>query len=110
MTSPRSPSRRLEAAAILSSHGLADTSTTALAFLAVGTGPEANPIVATLLETHPLLAVLVMFAVPVFATAVYVVAAEALDLAPWYAIGVSSVGVLVALNNLRVVLVLGGVL
>lgn len=101
-----SPTRFLEAAAIFSSHGLADAASTVLAVMFLGVGVEANPVMAVLLEMHVFGAAGIMLSVVAVSAAGYVAVAEALDLSSWYALTVSAVGVLIAaLNVLAVVLV-----
>lgn len=95
--------RKLEAAAIWSSHGLADASTTTLAYFLVGESGEANPLVAALLAIHVGAAAAAILAVTAAVTLVYVVAADVLELPSAYAFVVSAVGVLVAVGNLAAV-------
>lgn len=95
--------RKLEAAAIWTSHGLADASTTALAYFLVGGSGEANPVVAALLAVHVGVAAAVILGVTAVVTLVYVVAADVFEVPSSYAFIVSLVGVLVAVGNLAAV-------
>lgn len=98
-----STDRKLEAAAIWTSHGLADSGTTTLAYYLVGESGEANPLVAALMAVHVGAAAVAILASTAAVAVVYAYAADWLELPSWFAFVVSVGGVLVAVGNLAAV-------
>ena len=89
---------------ILLTHGVADASTTLVAYRAVGLSGEANPIVRELLDVGALFAFgLILFVVGSVAI-VYPSVAERAEFPSWFGPGLIAVGGLVALLNVLVVL------
>ncbi|MDV7351280.1 hypothetical protein R3751_16060 [Halorubrum distributum] len=95
--------RRGEVAAIFTSHGVLDASTTILAARAVGPSAEANPIVRELLAMGELPAAIAMLAVVGLCCGAWPVAADALEAPEWVGLGLATVGAAVAAVNLVVV-------
>ena len=98
-----SPDRSGETAAIFTSHGILDASTTILAARAVGPSTETNPIVRGLLVFGELPAAVAMLAVVGLCCGAWPVAADALEAPEWVGLGVATVGAAVAAVNLVVV-------
>ena len=92
-----------EVAAIFTSHGVLDATTTILAARAVGPDAEANPIVRELLAMGELPAAVAMLAVVGLCCGAWPVAADALEAPEWIGLGVATVGAAVAAVNLVVV-------
>ena len=95
--------RRGEAAAIFTSHGVLDATTTVLAARAVGSGTEANPIVRELLAAGELATIVGICACVAVAAAAWPIAADAVDAPGWVGFGIATTGAVVAAMNLVVV-------
>ncbi|WP_193308549.1 hypothetical protein [Halorubrum halophilum] len=92
-----------EVAAIFTSHGVLDASTTILASRAIGPGVEANPIVRELLAMGELPALVGMLGAVGLCCGAWPIAADALDTPEWVGFSVATVGAAVAAINLVVV-------
>ena len=101
MSSDRS--RTGETAAIFTSHGVLDATTTILAARAVGPSAEANPIVRELLAMGELPAAVAMLAVVGLCCGAWPTAADAVDAPSWTGIGIATIGAVVAAVNMVVV-------
>jgi len=95
--------RRGEAAAIFTSHGVLDATTTVFAARAVGVETETNPIVKELLAAGEIATILGICACVAVAAAAWPVAADAVDAPGWVGFGIATVGAVVAAVNLVVV-------
>lgn len=95
--------RRGEAAAIFTSHGVLDATTTVLAARAVGSDTEANPIVRELLAAGELATIVGICACVAVAAAAWPIAADAVDAPGWVGFGIATIGAVVAAVNLVVV-------
>ena len=95
--------RRGEVAAIFTSHGILDVTTTILAARAVGPDVEANPIVCELLAMGELHAAVAMLVVVGLCCGAWPVAADALEAPEWVGFGIAMIGAVVAAVNLVVV-------
>ncbi|ELZ45633.1 hypothetical protein C464_11965 [Halorubrum coriense DSM 10284] len=98
-----SSDRSGEVAAIFTSHGVLDASTTILAARAVGPSAEANPIIRELLTMGELPAAVAMLAVVGLCCGMWPVAADALEAPEWVGLGIATIGAAVAAVNLVVV-------
>ena len=92
-----------EAAAIFTSHGVLDATTTVLAARAAGLDAEANPVVRELLAAGELATVIGMCACVAVAALAWLVAADALETPEWVGLGIAAIGAVVAAVNLVVV-------
>jgi len=92
-----------EAAAIFTSHGVLDATTTVLAARAAGLDAEANPVVRELLAAGELATVVGMCACVAVAALAWPVAADALETPEWVGLGIAAIGAVVAAVNLVVV-------
>ena len=92
-----------ETAAIFTSHGVLDATTTILAARAVGPSTEANPIVRELLAMGELPAAVAMLAVVGLCCGAWPIAADALETPEWVGLGIATIGAVVAAVNLVVV-------
>ncbi|OYR54241.1 hypothetical protein [Halorubrum halodurans] len=92
-----------EAAAIFTSHGVLDATTTVLAARAVGPHAEANPIVRELLAAGEIATVVGMCACVAVAAAAWPTAADAVDAPRWVGFAIATIGAIVAAVNLVVV-------
>jgi hypothetical protein len=95
--------RRGEAAAIFTSHGVLDATTTVLAARVVGLDAEANPVVRELLAVGEVATVLGMCACVAVAALAWPIAADALETPEWVGLGIATIGAVVAAVNLVVV-------
>ena len=95
--------RHGEAAAIFTSHGVLDATTTILAARAIGPGAEANPIVHELLAMGELHAAVAMVVVVGLCCGAWPTAADAVDAPAWVGLGIATIGAAVAAVNLVVV-------
>ncbi|ELZ50131.1 hypothetical protein C466_15334 [Halorubrum distributum JCM 10118] len=95
--------RHGEAAAIFTSHGVLDATTTILAAREVGPSAEANPIVRELLAMGELPTVVAMLAVVGLCCGAWPTAADALEAPGWVGLGIATIGATVAAVNLVVV-------
>ena len=95
--------RRGEVAAIFTSHGILDVTTTILAARAVGPDVEANPIVRELLALGELPAAVAILAVVGLCCGAWPTAADALETPGWVGLGIATIGAVVAAVNLVVV-------
>jgi hypothetical protein len=95
--------RRGEAAAIFTSHGVLDATTTVLAARVVGLDAEANPVVRELLAVGEVATVLGMCACVAVAALAWPIAADALETPEWVGLSVATIGAVVAAVNLVVV-------
>ncbi|TKX79876.1 hypothetical protein [Halorubrum sp. SD626R] len=92
-----------EVAAIFTSHGVLDVTTTILAAREIGPSAEANPIVRELLAMGELPAAVAMLAVVGLCCGAWPVAADALEAPEWVGLGIATIGAAVAAVNLVVV-------
>ncbi|AVP39991.1 hypothetical protein HOV17_gp27 [Halorubrum pleomorphic virus 9] len=92
-----------EAAAIFTSHGVLDATTTILAARVVGPSAEANPIVRELLAMGELPAAVTMLVTVGLCCGAWPVAADALETPEWVGLGIATIGAAVAAVNLVVV-------
>jgi hypothetical protein len=95
--------RRGEAAAIFTTHGVLDATTTVLAARVVGLDAEANPVVRELLAVGEVATVLGMCACVAVAALAWPIAADALETPAWVGLGIATIGAVVAAVNLVVV-------
>ncbi|OYR80161.1 hypothetical protein DJ84_16070 [Halorubrum ezzemoulense] len=95
--------RHGEAAAIFTSHGVLDATTTILAARTVGPHAEANPIVRELLAIGELPAAVAMVVIVGLCCGAWPIAADALETPGWVGLGIATIGAVVAAVNLVVV-------